>query len=221
MTSCLISNENYLNENINKLCDSGLLTWDDISNILENVKEDQYIRKLMKQKFITYEHYLKNTQIDDYYWDTDYISSNTPFEIMLQNQHRSWNYDKAIDFKWEYVLKYPKLKWNFHSLSLHKNICWEVVMKFSNEAWEYDFMSYKNLTIDVVKTLPNKPWNWDCLSRLQCISYEDVQNNSNLPWNFEIVERKLLIDKSLTVIIGKHCTKIFMFPLIILMIIQN
>jgi hypothetical protein len=85
-------------------------------------------------------------------------------------------------FTIDMVEKY-KIEWNWHIISQHKNITWDIIKSNPDYPWVWkDVSSNPNITWDIIRDNPEIKWDWKIISRRKNITWDIIRSNSDYPW---------------------------------------
>lgn len=103
----------------------------------------------------------------------------------------SHNQNVTLDF----VLKHPKIRWIWNSLSSNSRILKDITLSDFNKVtnWNWFKLNHNaNLPIEIIKANLNKPLDWILISSKS--SWNDIIQNLHLPWSWKHVSSNPTLD---------------------------
>ena len=111
---------------------------------------------------------------------------------MYQNPDKDWDYfwkiSKLKNLSWKFIDDNIDKKWNFGELSKREDIDFDIVAKNFSKFPSHFLYENPSLTWDVVDKYSELPWNFDYLSGVKSITWDIVCKNKEKDWNFYIMD---------------------------------
>ncbi len=134
--------------------------------------------------------YIKNNYGHEIKYDLLSMNKNISWNIIIENINEKWDFKKIIMYnetitidiilnnkkyfdesclkllsknksiKWNDVIKYNNIDWNYKDLSLNPNINFDIVLNNLNKKWCFNRLS-SNLNINIDIILQYKQFNWN------------------------------------------------------------
>ena len=130
------------------------------------------------------------------------LSTNRAFtyECICENSDLPWIWENVCanpNVTMNIIFKNPEML-HWKGISMNPTLSMSMVCYYHNKIDFNQFTYRKDLTLDVIRRFPNKNWNWDFLShRNSLINACFVCEFINKPWNFKAISQNSDIDLSL------------------------
>lgn len=156
-------------------------------------------------------------------WSWINLSVHTNIKFIQDNPDLPWNtayisYNKTLTL--EYIKSYPEVEWDYLNLSAQiniKEIEKDLAFATTPLPWNFDSISdNKTLTSEFLIKYINQAWDWEELSRNESLDFDKLINTS-LRWSWEI----LSTNSSLTKKFIEHHLDCFLYPYCFGNIYQN
>jgi hypothetical protein len=163
-----------------------------LSNIVNSLRDIEWNWSLLTSNKIHYSKRISTSECDFHYSNERLNLKWDVIENIQDKNIRGYDLSGDIGLKWEFVIKNPKIKWHWPSLSINKAITWDIIYNNlssgENAYWNWSYVSMNpNININTILSNPELPWDWDCVSMNPSISLDDILENSELKWNWDYV----------------------------------
>ena len=140
-------------------------TWDNLLYIEKKFGHKIKYNILSMNKNISWDIIINNIHKD---WNFEYLviyNQNITIDIVLNN--KKYFNDKCIkllsknkNIKWQDIIKYNNIDWNYTDLSLNRNITFDIVLNNLDKNWCFNRLSSNpNITIDIILKYNNFQWS--------------------------------------------------------------
>lgn len=162
------------------------ITLDDIHDF-PNIPWDWHY--VSRNKNITIEWLEKYQDSVKYCWNWKQLSKhpNLTFEWLVQFPDKSWHWGEICrqpELLPEWFITFPDL---CKSLPMYHCFLIEWIIKYPDLPWGWDVISYKHITLDLLKMFPDKHWTWHSMHHSQNIKLEWLQTFPDNSWNWPML----------------------------------
>jgi len=122
------------------------------------------------------------------YWESLSCNKGITIDIVLANINKPWHWELLslyLPLTTAILRDNINLPWDWYWLSTNKSITIEIVREFSNISWYFVNLS-RNIHIDDILTNLHLPWNWDVVSG-RVPSWQIIRDNPHLSWNWDYI----------------------------------